>query len=80
MTAVEPRAAAGTRDQLVDAVAGLGSLHAEHGGVVTIRIPDAALEEATSRLAGTAGVRLADMFATDGDATVLRLVWAYMAD
>jgi hypothetical protein len=26
MTAVEPRAAAGTRDQLVDAVAGLGSL------------------------------------------------------
>ena len=91
MTAVEPRAAAPTREQLVSALADLGGLQAQNGGVVTVRIPAKALEEATNRLAGTAGVRLADMFAggsggssprvsraaADGDATVLRLVWAH---
>ena len=36
------------------------------------------LEAATHALAGTAGTRLADMFAdNDGDAPTLRLVWAH---
>jgi Ni,Fe-hydrogenase III large subunit len=80
MTAVEPHAAGGTRDQLVDALAALGSLPAEHGGVPAIRIPLEALEQATQTAASTPGVRLADMFAADGDVTVLRLVWACEAD
>jgi hypothetical protein len=63
MTTVEPQAAGGTRDQLVDALAALGSLHAEHGGVPVIRIPAEALEQATHTAARTPGTRLADMFA-----------------
>jgi Ni,Fe-hydrogenase III large subunit len=80
MTAVEPHAAGGTTDQLAGALADLGSLHAEHGGVPVIRIPAGALEQATHAAAGTPGVRLADMFAADGDATLLRLVWAHERD
>jgi len=94
MTAVEPRATGRTRDQLVSSLAGLGSLHAERRGVVTVRIPAEALEPATHAAAGNPGVRLADMFAegsqeaspqaagatADSDATVLRLVWAHEAD
>ena len=67
MTAVEPQVAAGTREQLIRQLAGLGGIQAPDGGAargaVTVRIPAGALEEATNRLAGTAGVRLADMFA-----------------
>jgi Ni,Fe-hydrogenase III large subunit len=80
MTAVEPRAAAGTREQLVRALTGLGSLQARDGGAVTVRIPAGALEQAAHAAAGTSGVRLADMFAADGDVTILRLVWAYETD
>jgi Ni,Fe-hydrogenase III large subunit/Ni,Fe-hydrogenase III component G len=83
MTAIEPQAAAGTGERLVRQLAGLGGILAQDGaagGTVTVRIPSEALEEATNRLAGTAGVRLADMFAADGDTTVLRLVWAYEAE
>ena len=97
MTATEPQAAAGTREQLIRQLAEVGGIQAPDGGAapgaVTVRIPAEALEEATNRLAGTAGVRLADMFAgsaeapprvgsaaADGDTTVLRLVWAYEAE
>ena len=80
MTAVEPRAPGGIREQLVRTLADLGRLRAQDGGVITIRIPAGALEQATHAAAGTPGVRLADMFAADGDNTVLRLVWAYEAD
>jgi Ni,Fe-hydrogenase III large subunit/Ni,Fe-hydrogenase III component G len=59
-------------------------------GTVTTRIPAADLEKVTADLAKTPGTRLADMFAggsggssprasraaSDGDTTVLRLVWA----
>jgi len=79
MTAVEPRAPGGTREQLVRTLADLGSLRAQDGGVVTIRIPAEALEQATHAAAGTPGIRLADMFADDGNNTVLRLVWAHEA-
>ena len=75
-----PHAAGGTRDQLVDALAALGSLREEHGGAPAIRIPAGSLEQATQAAAGTPGARLADMFAADGDSTVLRLVWACEAD
>ncbi|HTQ88535.1 MAG TPA: hypothetical protein VMK84_03490 [Streptosporangiaceae bacterium] len=80
MTAVEPHAAGGTRDQLVDTLAALGSMPAEHGGVPAIRVPLEALEQATQTAVSTPGVRLADMFAADDDVTVLRLVWACEAD
>jgi len=80
MTAVEPRAAGGIGDRLAGALSGLGSLRAEHDGVTTIGIPVEALEQATRTAAGVPGVRLADMFAADGEVTVLRLIWAYEAD
>jgi len=80
MTTTEPHAAGDIRDQLAGALAGLGSLRLEHDGVTTIGIPAGALERATQTAAGTPGVRLADMFAADGEVTVLRLVWAYEAD
>ena len=84
MTAVEPQAAAGTREQLIRQLVGLGGVHVQADGAargaITLRVPAGALEEATNRLAGRAGVRLADMFAADGDTTVLRLVWAYEAE
>ncbi len=67
MTAVEPQVAAETREQLIRQLADVGGIQAPDGGAargaVTVRIPAEALEEATNRLAGTAGVRLADMFA-----------------
>ena len=77
MTAVEPRAAGGTREQLISRLTGLGGIQAQDGGAVTVRVPAEALEAATHALAGTAGVRLADMFAADGDTPVLRLIWAH---
>jgi Ni,Fe-hydrogenase III large subunit/Ni,Fe-hydrogenase III component G len=81
MTAVEPQAA-GTTEQLVRQLAGLGGLEVRDSGAtrgaVTIRILPETLEAATHALAGTAGTRLADMFAgNDGDAPTLRLVWAH---
>ena len=55
MTAVEPQVAAGTREQLIRQLAGLGGIQAPDGGAargaVTVRIPAEALEEATNRLA-----------------------------
>ncbi len=80
MTAVEPQAA-GTTEHLVRQLTGLGGLEVrDHGatrGAVTIRMLPETLEAATHALAGTAGTRLADMFAgNDGDAPTLRLVWA----
>ena len=85
MTAVEPRPAPGTREQLVHQLNGLGGLEIkDHGGTqgaVTVRLMAETLEAATHVLAGTAGIRLADMFAdNDGDAPTLRLVWAYEGD
>jgi Ni,Fe-hydrogenase III large subunit len=81
VTAVEPQAAAGTREQLIRQLARLGGIQGPDGGAargaLTIGIPAGALEAATHHLAGTAGGRLADMFASDGDVTVLRLVWAH---
>jgi Ni,Fe-hydrogenase III large subunit len=80
MTAVEPRAPAGTAEDLARQLAGLGATRARDdratAGAVTVRVPAGSLERAASCLAGTEGVRLADMFASDGAATVLRLVWA----
>ena len=74
MTAIEPKvgyteqqAAAGTMEQLLRRLAGIGGTQADDNGAtrgaVTIRIPAESLEEATHALVGTAGVRLADMFA-----------------
>jgi Ni,Fe-hydrogenase III large subunit len=81
MTTVEPQAAAGTREQLVRQLVAIGGTEAQDGnatrGAVTICIPAESLEEATHAVAGTSGVRLADMFAADGDTTILRLVWAH---
>jgi len=85
MTAVEPRPAAGTREQLIRQLNGLGALEVrDRGGTqgaVTVRVLAESLEAATHVLAGTSGTRLADMFAdTSSDGPVLRLVWAYEAD
>jgi Ni,Fe-hydrogenase III large subunit len=81
MTAVEPRAPADTTEQLARRLADLGGTRAKDGqgtgGAVTVRVPATALEAATSCLAGTDGVRLADMFGSDGEGTMLRLVWAH---
>ena len=47
-------------------------------GAVTVRVLAENLEAVTSTLAGTPGLRLADMFAAnDSPATTLRLVWAH---
>jgi Ni,Fe-hydrogenase III large subunit/Ni,Fe-hydrogenase III component G len=43
---------------------------------IVTRVPAADLERVTADLAKMPGSRLADMFASDGDTTVLRLVWA----
>ena len=84
MTTVEPQAAAGAREQVVRQLNGLGGLEVrDHGatqGAVTVRLLAETLEAATHVLAGTPGIRLADMFADHcGDAPTLRLVWAYEA-
>jgi len=81
MTTVEPQAT-GTSDQLVGQLGGLGGLEVADGGAtrgaVTVRVLPEILEEATHVIAGTAGIRLADMFADNGgDAPTLRLVWAH---
>ena len=81
MTAVEPQAAA-TMDGVVRQLADLGGLQVRDSGAtqgaVTVRVPAETLEAATSTLAGTPGLRLADMFAAnDSPATTLRLVWAH---
>jgi len=80
MTAVEPQAA-GTSERLVRQLADLGGLEVADGGAtrgaVTVLMLPETLEEATHAIAGTAGARLADMFADNGgDAPTLRLVWA----
>jgi Ni,Fe-hydrogenase III large subunit/Ni,Fe-hydrogenase III component G len=80
MTAVEPRAA-GTSERLVRQLADLGGLEVVGNGTtrgaVTVRMLPETLEAATHAIAGTAGPRLADMFADNGgDAPTLRLVWA----
>jgi Ni,Fe-hydrogenase III large subunit len=81
MTTVEPQAAAGPREQLVRQLTGLGGIRARDDGAaaVTIGVPVESLEAATHAAAGIPGIRLADMFAADGDNTVLRLVWAHEA-
>ncbi len=82
MTAVEPTATGtGTSERLVCELAGLGGLEVAGGGAtrgaVTVRTLDETLEAATHAIAGTAGARLADMFADNGgEAPTLRLVWA----
>jgi Ni,Fe-hydrogenase III large subunit len=45
-------------------------------GTVTTRVPAEDLQRVTADLAKTPGIRLADMFASEGDTTILRLVWA----
>ena len=81
MTAVEP-AATGTSERLLDQLTSLGGLVVRDSGAtqgtVTVRLLAETLEEATHVIAGTAGLRLADMFADNGgDAPTLRLVWAH---
>ncbi|MGH3287474.1 MAG: hypothetical protein ACRDPD_22745, partial [Streptosporangiaceae bacterium] len=81
MTAVEPTAA-GPSEQLVRELGGLGGLEVmDRGatrGAVTVRTLAESLEAATHAIAGTAGTRLADMFADNGGAApTLRLVWAH---
>ena len=76
-----PQAAA-SLNGVVSPLAGLGGLEISDSGAtrgaVTVRILEETLEAATRALAGTPGVRLADMFAAnDGPATTLRLVWAH---
>ncbi len=76
-----PQAAA-TMDGVVRPLADLGGLQIRGsgatGGAVTVRVPAETLEAATSTLADTSGLRLADMFAaSDSLATTLRLVWAH---
>ena len=71
-----------TMNGVVGPLAGLGGLEIRDSGAtrgaVTVRILEETLGAATRALAGTAGVRLADMFAAnDGPATTLRLVWAH---
>jgi Ni,Fe-hydrogenase III large subunit len=80
MTAVEPQAA-GTSERLVGQLAYLGGLEVLGGGATrgatTVRTLPETLEAATHTIAGTPGIRLADMFADNGgDAPTLRLVWA----
>ena len=80
MTAVEPQAA-GTSERLVRQLAYLGGLEVlgggATGGATTVRTLPETLEAATHAIAGTPGIRLADMFADNGgDAPTLRLVWA----
>jgi Ni,Fe-hydrogenase III large subunit len=48
--------------------------HATQG--IVIRVPAGDLERVTADLAKMPGSRLADMFASDGDTPILRLVWA----
>ena len=77
MTAVEPRAA-GTMQELLrrlDDLNGIQVRGAPAGDTVTVSVPPGELEAAVHRLAGPGGARLADMFAADGDAATLRLVW-----
>ncbi len=63
----EPQVAAGTMEQLLRRLAGIGGTQADDNGAtrgaVTIRIPAESLEEATHAVVATSGVRLADMFA-----------------
>jgi Ni,Fe-hydrogenase III component G len=80
MTTVEPQAA-GTSDQLVRQLAGLGGLEVVGGGAtrgaITVRVLPGTLEAATHAIAGAPGTRLADMFADNGsEAPTLRLAWA----
>jgi Ni,Fe-hydrogenase III large subunit len=91
VTSVQPRT--GRQDRLVRSLTGLGGRPAldgqASGGAVTVLVPAGALEAVTHYLAGSPGLRLADMFAggsggsshrAGGDAsgsTVLRLVWAH---
>ena len=81
MTAIDPRIAATSKD-LVDHLVSLGGLELRGSGAtrgaVTVRMLPETLEEAKHLLAGTPGVRLADMFAdNDAAVTTLRLIWAY---
>jgi Ni,Fe-hydrogenase III large subunit len=81
MTAIEPQIA-GTSKDLVDHLVSLGGLETRGSGAtqgaVTVRMLPETLEEAKHVLAGTPGIRLADMFAdNDAAATTLRLVWAH---
>ncbi len=81
MTTVEPQAT-GIREHLIRRLTGLGGLVVKDGGAtgatVTVRMLPETLEAATHALAGTAGTRLADMFADNGGAApTLRLVWAH---
>ena len=77
MTAVEPRAA-GTMEELLRHLGDIDGTQVRGvpaGGVVTVSVPPGELEAVVHRLAGPGGARLADMFAADGDAVTLRLVW-----
>jgi Ni,Fe-hydrogenase III large subunit len=81
LTAIDPRIAATSKD-LVDHLVSLGGLELRGSGAtrgaVTVRMLPETLEEAKHLLAGTPGVRLADMFAdNDAAVTTLRLIWAY---
>jgi Ni,Fe-hydrogenase III large subunit/Ni,Fe-hydrogenase III component G len=76
-----PQAAA-NMDGVVYPLTSLGGLQIRGSGTtqgaVTVRVLAENLEAVTSTLAGTPGLRLADMFAADDSpVTTLRLVWAH---
>jgi Ni,Fe-hydrogenase III large subunit/Ni,Fe-hydrogenase III component G len=73
---------AATMDGVVYPLTSLGGFQIRGSGTtrgaVTVRVLAENLEAVTSTLAGTPGLRLADMFAADGNpVTTLRLVWAH---
>ena len=76
MTAVRP-GVSGTLASLLEAVG--GAVYRGEGNAVTVEVPAGRLETAVHHLV-TAGARLADLFAADGDRVTLRLVWALDAE
>ena len=77
MTAVEPRAAITMEDLLgrLGDVNGTQVRGVPASAGVTVSVPAGELEAVVHRLGGLGGARLADMFAADGDAVTLRMVW-----
>jgi Ni,Fe-hydrogenase III large subunit/Ni,Fe-hydrogenase III component G len=78
---IEPQSAT-TMDGVVHPLVRLGGLQVRDSGAtrgaVTVRVLAETLEAATRTLAGTPGLRLADMFAAnDSPVITLRLVWAH---
>jgi Ni,Fe-hydrogenase III large subunit/Ni,Fe-hydrogenase III component G len=76
MTAIRPDAPR-TLASLLGVVG--GAAYRDEGNAVTVEVAAGHLETAVHHLA-SAGARLADLFAADGDRVTLRLVWALDAE